>query len=74
MPFSSAKCPASLIPKAHDYAKEIRDNKMGIISGFHAPAVNHKPAKNQKIPMNGITTWHAFIFEKQANFLLGLFS
>jgi len=36
--FSSAKCPASLILKAHDYAKEIRDGKTGIISGFHAPA------------------------------------
>ncbi len=36
--FSSAKCPASLILKAHDYAKEIRAGKTGIISGFHAPA------------------------------------
>lgn len=36
--FSSAKCPASSILKAHDYAKEIRDGEMGIISGFHAPA------------------------------------
>ena len=36
--FSSAKCPASLILKAHDYAKEIRDGEMGIVSGFHAPA------------------------------------
>lgn len=36
--FSSAKCPASQILKAHDYAKEIRNGKMGIISGFHAPA------------------------------------
>ncbi len=36
--FSSVKCPASLILKAHDYAKEIRDSKTGIISGFHAPA------------------------------------
>jgi predicted Rossmann fold nucleotide-binding protein DprA/Smf involved in DNA uptake len=36
--FSSAKCPGSLILKAHDYAKEIRDGKMGVISGFHAPA------------------------------------
>jgi predicted Rossmann fold nucleotide-binding protein DprA/Smf involved in DNA uptake len=36
--FSSAKCPASLILKAHDYAKEIRNGKTGIISGFHAPA------------------------------------
>jgi predicted Rossmann fold nucleotide-binding protein DprA/Smf involved in DNA uptake len=36
--FSSAKCPASQILKAHDYAKEIRDGEMGIISGFHAPA------------------------------------
>jgi predicted Rossmann fold nucleotide-binding protein DprA/Smf involved in DNA uptake len=36
--FSSAKCPASLILKAHDYAKEKRDGKTGIISGFHAPA------------------------------------
>jgi len=36
--FSSAKCPAGLILKAHDYAKEIRNGEMGIISGFHAPA------------------------------------
>jgi hypothetical protein len=36
--FSSAKCPASLILKAHDYAKEIRGGTVGIVSGFHAPA------------------------------------
>lgn len=36
--FSSAQCPASSILKAHDYAKEIRNGEMGIISGFHAPA------------------------------------
>lgn len=36
--FSSAKCPAGLILKAHDYAKEIRDGEMGVISGFHSPA------------------------------------
>jgi predicted Rossmann fold nucleotide-binding protein DprA/Smf involved in DNA uptake len=36
--FSSAKCPASLILKAHDYSKEIRDGETGIISGFHSPA------------------------------------
>ncbi len=36
--FSSAKCPARLILKAHDYAKEIKDGQTGIISGFHAPA------------------------------------
>jgi hypothetical protein len=36
--FSSAKCPASLILKAHDYAKETRDGETGIISGFHSPA------------------------------------
>jgi predicted Rossmann fold nucleotide-binding protein DprA/Smf involved in DNA uptake len=36
--FSSAKCPAGLILKAHDYAREIRDGEMGIVSGFHAPA------------------------------------
>jgi len=36
--FSSAKCPASLILKAHDYAKEIRNGEMGVISGFHSPA------------------------------------
>lgn len=35
--FSSAKCPASLILNAHDYAKEIRDGEMGVISGFHSP-------------------------------------
>jgi len=35
--FSSAKCPASSILKAHDYAKEIRNGEIGIISGFHAP-------------------------------------
>jgi predicted Rossmann fold nucleotide-binding protein DprA/Smf involved in DNA uptake len=36
--FSSAKCPASLILKAHDYAKEIRDGETRVISGFHSPA------------------------------------
>lgn len=36
--FSSAKCPAGQILKAHDYAKENRDGKTGLISGFHAPA------------------------------------
>lgn len=36
--FSSAKCPASLILKAHDYAKEIRKGETGVISGFHSPA------------------------------------
>jgi hypothetical protein len=36
--FSSAKCPASLILQAHDYAKEIRDGETGVISGFHSPA------------------------------------
>lgn len=36
--FSSAKCPASSILKAHDYTKEIRNGELGIISGFHAPA------------------------------------
>jgi hypothetical protein len=36
--FSSVKCPASLILKAHDYAKETRDGETGIISGFHSPA------------------------------------
>lgn len=36
--FSSVKCPASSILKAHDYAKEIQNGGMGIISGFHAPA------------------------------------
>jgi len=36
--FSSARCPANLIIKAHDYAKEIRDGEMSVISGFHAPA------------------------------------
>lgn len=36
--FSSAKCPASLILNAHDYAKEIRGGEMGVISGFHSPA------------------------------------
>jgi predicted Rossmann fold nucleotide-binding protein DprA/Smf involved in DNA uptake len=36
--FSSAKCSASSILKAHDYAKEIRNGEMGIVSGFHAPA------------------------------------
>lgn len=36
--FSSAKCPASSILKAHDYAKGIRNGEMGVISGFHAPA------------------------------------
>ena len=36
--FSSARCPASLILKAHDYAKGIRNGDMGIVSGFHAPA------------------------------------
>lgn len=36
--FSSSKCPASSILKAHDYAKDIRNGGMGVISGFHAPA------------------------------------
>lgn len=36
--FSSAKCPASLILKAHDYAKAIRNGDTAIIGGFHAPA------------------------------------
>ena len=36
--FSSAKCPDSLILKAHNFAKEIRDGEMGVISGFHSPA------------------------------------
>lgn len=36
--FSSAKCPASSILKAHDYAKDIRNGGMGVVSGFHAPA------------------------------------
>ena len=36
--FSSAKCPASQILKAHDYAKGMRDGEMGVISGFHSPA------------------------------------
>lgn len=35
--FASVKCPANSILKAHDYAKEIRNGEMGIISGFHAP-------------------------------------
>ncbi|MBI3340147.1 MAG: hypothetical protein HY022_08455 [Chloroflexi bacterium] len=36
--FSSAKCPASSILKAHDHAKEIKNGEIGIISGFHSPA------------------------------------
>lgn len=36
--FSSIKCPASSIIKAHDYAKEIRHGEIGIVSGFRAPA------------------------------------
>lgn len=36
--FSSTKCPASQILKVHDYAKEIRNGELGIISGFHSPA------------------------------------
>ncbi len=36
--FSSVKCPASSILKAHDHAKELREGKTGVISGFHAPA------------------------------------
>lgn len=35
--FSSAQCPASLILRAHDYAKEIRNGENVIISGFHSP-------------------------------------
>lgn len=35
---SSAKCPASMILKAHDFAQEMRNGEIGIISGFHAPA------------------------------------
>lgn len=36
--FSSAQCPASSILKAHEYAQEIRNGGMGVVSGFHAPA------------------------------------
>jgi len=35
--FCSVKCPASLILKAHDLAKELADDKQGVVSGFQAP-------------------------------------
>jgi predicted Rossmann fold nucleotide-binding protein DprA/Smf involved in DNA uptake len=35
--FCSIKCPGELILKLFDLAKELRDNGIGVISGFHAP-------------------------------------
>jgi predicted Rossmann fold nucleotide-binding protein DprA/Smf involved in DNA uptake len=35
--FSSAKCPASSILKAHDYARDIQNCGTGVISGFQSP-------------------------------------
>lgn len=35
--FCSIKCPGELILKLFDFAKELRDNGVGVISGFHAP-------------------------------------
>ena len=51
--FSSAKCPASLILRAHDYAKKIRDGEIGVISGFHSPAEREvlKVLLNGKCPI-----------------------
>lgn len=36
--FSSVKCPASLILKAHDTAKELSASGQAVISGFQSPA------------------------------------
>jgi predicted Rossmann fold nucleotide-binding protein DprA/Smf involved in DNA uptake len=35
--FCSIKCPGELILKLFDLAKALRDNGVGVISGFHAP-------------------------------------
>jgi len=35
--FCSIKCPGELILKLFDFAKELRDEGVGVISGFHAP-------------------------------------
>jgi predicted Rossmann fold nucleotide-binding protein DprA/Smf involved in DNA uptake len=35
--FCSIRCPGELILKLFDLAKELRDNGVGVISGFHAP-------------------------------------
>ena len=35
--FCSIKCPGELILKLFDLAKELRDKRVGVISGFHAP-------------------------------------
>ncbi len=35
--FCSIKCPGELILKLFDFAKELRDKGVGVISGFHAP-------------------------------------
>jgi predicted Rossmann fold nucleotide-binding protein DprA/Smf involved in DNA uptake len=35
--FCSVKCPGELILKLFDFAKELRDKGVGVISGFHAP-------------------------------------
>jgi predicted Rossmann fold nucleotide-binding protein DprA/Smf involved in DNA uptake len=35
--FCSIKCPGELILKLFDFAKELRDKGVGVVSGFHAP-------------------------------------
>jgi predicted Rossmann fold nucleotide-binding protein DprA/Smf involved in DNA uptake len=35
--FCSVRCPGELILKLFDFAKELRDKVIGVISGFHAP-------------------------------------
>ncbi len=35
--FCSVRCPGELILRLFDLAKELRDRKVGVISGFHAP-------------------------------------
>jgi hypothetical protein len=35
--FCSSRCPGSVILRAYDLARELRDNRIPIISGFHSP-------------------------------------
>ncbi|MBN2464660.1 DNA-processing protein DprA, partial [candidate division WOR-3 bacterium] len=35
--FCSIKCPGEVILKLFDFAKELRDREVGVVSGFHAP-------------------------------------
>ncbi len=36
--FASARCPATLILKAHDWAQSVKDSSLAVVSGFHSPA------------------------------------